>query len=1353
MNRGWLWCFLLISQFCLAAGDGLLGNYYEQSGGATNPQTSPFSGTRVQRIDAQVDFDWGASSPIGGVGTDYFTVRWSGEIEFSQTGNHRFRTVTDDGVRLYIDWNRDGDFSDSNETLINNWSDHSSTTDTSSSVNVSNISVRYPIRMDFYERGGSAQAELYWNTPGSGGYSLIPQANLYSLTPPTLSSVSSTCAGDSIDVAFSKEVASASATTLTNYAVSGGVSISAATLVNSTTVRLSTSALSAGASYTVTVSNVQDTAGQTIVSGSTASLTAVQGSLQAGLLATYYDQNATARAYFTGSSYSRIDSALNFDWGTGAPITPVGAEDFSVRWEGYVRPTSSGSYTFYISGDDGIRLYLDGNLIANYWSDHADAEATSSTVSLTAGQNYRITYEMYERGGYALARLRWSGPSIAYQAVPAANLYHCMTNVTPQAQYQMDESAWNGTAGEVNNSLSSSYDGRGVGVSTATARVCRGANFPSTLTAPAYVSLPASEPSGSTVTYSDFSFGSWVQFASAGGDYTVLAGTRGSGASLAHGVWLRKTSSTGWSVYLPQVQASAVTLTLPAVSASTWYYVGLVRRLASVSLYLYNSSGTLLGSATGALTSSANFTVAEWSLGFNAYAAATASLGSNGRQFYGLMDESRYYNSALTSTQLGVAALETHSCPTYGPNAFSISVGSGTASNCQPQAVTISALNSGGAVLTGYTGTVSISTSTGHGNWSVGTANGSFSAGSSDSGAATYTFVAGDNGSIVLNLSNTHAENLTINVSDSTYGVSSNSGSLEFRDNVFVVTPLSPSTADPPDVIAGRAQTFQVAMWTSGSGTCAVATGYTGSKALKAWCGVDSASPSGTVLPTVNAVLLPSAAPTANNLTLTFSAGVASISLLGPDVARLAVNLRDDSRSFANAVDISGGSATFVIRPFGFYLSGVSTANDANGGIFRAAGATFPLSVRAVQYDAVDDNGSGQPSVTADLSNNAAVAHFGNESPAHSVTITPSLALPAGGAAGALSVSSYASFSGGSQTQSTSYSEVGIINLSAALAGGNYLGSGRTLVGYRQNVGRFTPHHFKIDNFSITSGCSGFTYMGQNFTANARLTAENAAGIPTQNYTGSFAKLDLSSAGALGFTGVDTVGPTPLSSRLAVNSFSGSWSNGIATISNQLTLNRASTPDGAYAQFTLGMAPIDTDGVSASGLDLDTTGDSVLDSVSLGLSPQRFGRLYLDNALGSELISLAVPMRLEYWEAAQQAFVRASDDSCSTSQFSLSPAGPPQWGNFTLSAYQNGLASGETAPAAFSGFSGGSAFLTLSAPGSGNQGAVTVTALVPDWLEFDFDSSVSGDEDPFARASFGLFRGHDPIIFWREFYR
>jgi glucose/arabinose dehydrogenase len=137
-----------------------------------------------------------------------------------------------------------------------------------------------------------------------------------------------------------------------------------------------------------------------------------------GLSATYYDNIA-----FTGTTVTRVDPTVDFNWGMGAPAPGIGADTFSVRWTGQVEPPVSGTYTFYTQSDDGVRLWVNGQQIINNWTDHGSTE-NSGTIALTAGLRYDIRMEFYENGGDAVARLSWSsGTSVPKAVVPSSRLF------------------------------------------------------------------------------------------------------------------------------------------------------------------------------------------------------------------------------------------------------------------------------------------------------------------------------------------------------------------------------------------------------------------------------------------------------------------------------------------------------------------------------------------------------------------------------------------------------------------------------------------------------------------------------------------------------------------------------------------------------------------------------------------------------------------------------------------------------------------------------------------------------------------------------------------------------------------
>jgi hypothetical protein len=137
-----------------------------------------------------------------------------------------------------------------------------------------------------------------------------------------------------------------------------------------------------------------------------------------GLPGTYFQGTALAGAPLL----SRLDATVNFNWGGGSPDPAVPADQFSVRWEGLVEARSDELYTFYVSHDDGARLWVNDQLVVNNWTDHAAVE-DSGAIALRLGQRYAIRLEFYENGGDASVSLSWSTPAgIAKQIIPATQL-------------------------------------------------------------------------------------------------------------------------------------------------------------------------------------------------------------------------------------------------------------------------------------------------------------------------------------------------------------------------------------------------------------------------------------------------------------------------------------------------------------------------------------------------------------------------------------------------------------------------------------------------------------------------------------------------------------------------------------------------------------------------------------------------------------------------------------------------------------------------------------------------------------------------------------------------------------------
>jgi len=144
-----------------------------------------------------------------------------------------------------------------------------------------------------------------------------------------------------------------------------------------------------------------------------------------GLRGDYYDN-----IDFTGARIRRVDPGINFDWGGGAPDPAMGADQFSVRWTGQVQPRFSETYTFYTVSDDGIRLWVNNQLLIDRYFDQGPTE-WSGAVALQAGLLYDIRIEYYENGGGAVARLLWSSPNVAKEIIPSEQLYPPVTSNLP----------------------------------------------------------------------------------------------------------------------------------------------------------------------------------------------------------------------------------------------------------------------------------------------------------------------------------------------------------------------------------------------------------------------------------------------------------------------------------------------------------------------------------------------------------------------------------------------------------------------------------------------------------------------------------------------------------------------------------------------------------------------------------------------------------------------------------------------------------------------------------------------------------------------------------------------------------
>jgi glucosylceramidase len=130
--------------------------------------------------------------------------------------------------------------------------------------------------------------------------------------------------------------------------------------------------------------------------------------------------------YFNGMNfetlkYSRTDANINFNWALGSPDVSVNADLFTARWTGLVQPKYSGDYTFYVTSDNGRRLWINNQLMVDKWLD--DVSENTGTITLVAGQKYEIKLEYFENNGGATCKLEWSSFLQDREVIPQTQLY------------------------------------------------------------------------------------------------------------------------------------------------------------------------------------------------------------------------------------------------------------------------------------------------------------------------------------------------------------------------------------------------------------------------------------------------------------------------------------------------------------------------------------------------------------------------------------------------------------------------------------------------------------------------------------------------------------------------------------------------------------------------------------------------------------------------------------------------------------------------------------------------------------------------------------------------------------------
>jgi GH43 family beta-xylosidase len=158
-----------------------------------------------------------------------------------------------------------------------------------------------------------------------------------------------------------------------------------------------------------------------------------------GLIGEFYkveknpdDRNDISVFNFVDFRGERAVANLNGDSFTSIFNQLSGTPDFNTaRFTGTIVPTYTEDYTFHMIGDDGFRLWINGEKIIDFWQQAWEIPQDSVAISLEAGKHYDIKIEYLQGWGGSWLRMEWESASQQRQVVPESALFLPSDHILP----------------------------------------------------------------------------------------------------------------------------------------------------------------------------------------------------------------------------------------------------------------------------------------------------------------------------------------------------------------------------------------------------------------------------------------------------------------------------------------------------------------------------------------------------------------------------------------------------------------------------------------------------------------------------------------------------------------------------------------------------------------------------------------------------------------------------------------------------------------------------------------------------------------------------------------------------------
>ncbi|MFO7662052.1 MAG: PA14 domain-containing protein [Chloroflexota bacterium] len=379
----------------------------------------------VRRDEGAIDYDWGGGSPIPTVvNDDDFSVRWTRDVDLT-AGTYRFTATMDDGMRVWIN----------DQLVIDEWKDSQVRTVT---ADRSLPAGRHTIRVEYYEAGGMAVARFsfsqisttapstftfwkgeYFNNRNLSGAPVLTRDDAAINFDWGTGSPAPGIPADGFSVRWTRTLNYPAGTYRFDVFSDDGIRL----WVNNQLVidqwrdqsdgRFSANVNLPGGPVPLQVQYYENVGRAAVNVTLPPGGTPLTGATPVATPPPSVSTNPWRGEYFNNRDLTgapaliRNDAAINFNWGSGSPAPSINADNFSVRWTRTVN-LPAGNYRFDVFSDDGVRLWVNNQILIDQWRDQSDGRF-SANVNLPGGTT-TIRLDYYEAFGRAAISLSATPP-------------------------------------------------------------------------------------------------------------------------------------------------------------------------------------------------------------------------------------------------------------------------------------------------------------------------------------------------------------------------------------------------------------------------------------------------------------------------------------------------------------------------------------------------------------------------------------------------------------------------------------------------------------------------------------------------------------------------------------------------------------------------------------------------------------------------------------------------------------------------------------------------------------------------------------------------------------------------------